>query len=119
MSDVDAFFRDHPDEQPSLLGGEDLRLWQSDCACHVCVAEAADIDKKRLALFEDCDSIYPISTDELEDYQYLLCPKQIPVFDFKTRVWGMVAPSACHYKTDQAQSMWRSRTSLSQYSTTL
>jgi hypothetical protein len=87
MSDINAYYRENPELRPILMDADDLRQWQSDCACTVCTAQARDLELNKVAMFEDCDKIFPASTDELEDHQYLLCPTEIPVFCFKTRVW--------------------------------
>ncbi len=71
----------------------DCRRWISDCACAVC-RENKSASKNISSIFEDYNFI-TLQRKELTKYHYLLCPKEMPVFVFKTRTWGMLLFITC------------------------
>ena len=76
-----------PKQTPRLMDRSDQREFISDCLCRTC-KNGKSVKANKTAPFEYYDMNTRTISQNLTDHQYLLCPKQIYVFVFKTRTWG-------------------------------
>jgi len=74
-------------QAPKLMDKSDQREFISDCLCRTC-KNGKSVKANKTAPFEHYDLNTRHTHQNLTDHQYLLCPKQIYVFVFKTRTWG-------------------------------
>src|SRR5687767_14701377 len=87
MSDISTCHLELPRHVPHLMDKTDLRSYHSDCRCPVCRNKPPQ-EKSVRARFEEYGSITLEAHTNLNDHAYLLCPKEIRAFVFKTRQWG-------------------------------
>jgi hypothetical protein len=76
-----------PKQAPKLMDKRDQREFISDCLCRIC-KNGKSVKANKTPPFEYYDKNTRLSRQNLTDHEYLLCPKQIYVFVFKTRTWG-------------------------------
>ncbi len=88
MADLPSYYAGAARIALDLMDDSDCKTTHSDCGCVVC-EDKRMVEKKLEVIFEDCNNITVHTHEGLELYQYLLCPKKMPVFSFKTRTWGM------------------------------
>jgi hypothetical protein len=88
MVDMKTFYAENPQRIPVLSGTTDCRNWISNCTCPVCMKSKRAQETKLSPLFGDYNSITLESWDMLSRHQYLLLPKEIKAFVFRTRTWG-------------------------------
>ncbi|KAK4167749.1 ATPase [Cladorrhinum sp. PSN259] len=79
-------------QPPRLMDISDCRPTLADGTCAFCKDKAKGDaketgEKRTVALFSDYRDIDIDDHDSLSDFQYLLCPVEIPGFVFKTRKW--------------------------------
>ncbi|KAI0514731.1 P-loop containing nucleoside triphosphate hydrolase protein [Xylaria bambusicola] len=89
MVDIESFYEDTKESEPSLMNVDDCRNWMSDCKCRVCREKLKNADDyiKVVPLFEDYNYITIQTIDTLTTHQYFLCTSEMPAFVFKTRTW--------------------------------
>lgn len=88
MADLNRYYIDIPWNKPLLIDSGDCRNWISDCQCSLCKSSKGTEGKKIQGRFADYNKITMINYDELTHHQYLLCPRGMAVFVFRTRSWG-------------------------------
>lgn len=89
MADLDAYYAERQHALPVLLDSTaDRRAWISDCTCLVCSRRRGNNKEKPAEIFEIMELIYPKVTTELTNHAYLLLPKSISAYVFRTRSWG-------------------------------
>jgi hypothetical protein len=92
MIDSDAYYEQFVHRRPLLMDSKsDSRSWVSDCTCSVCsVRRGAGLEQSK-APFEDYTE-YPRQTGVLDRAlrmeQFLLLPKYVQAYVFRTRTWG-------------------------------
>jgi hypothetical protein len=83
---------------PTLMDESDLRNWTSDCDCTICIKMIGQVMTDSKFPAGEYNRITNMHTSSLPDHHYLLCPKVIRAFIFKTRSWGTVVSSIyAHY----------------------
>jgi len=75
---------------PKLMDKTDHRDFASDCRCHTCNDNKNEMEQKT-PIFDHYDRITRKDSPALTNRQYLLCPKKVWAFVFKTRTWGKQA----------------------------
>jgi hypothetical protein len=98
MVDVKSYLSEKKEENPwrisrnedcDRMDKTDLRSPMSDCQCPNC--KRTQKNHRFSNFFEDYDNIgltdHP--KQRLSLHTYLLCPKFVPAFAFRTRRWGM------------------------------
>lgn len=85
MTDLKQFYKDSPHRKPDFIDDMDLGVWTSDCTCSACKQGKGTTRRTR-----DDWSTFKLASDQskLEPAEYLLCPREIPAFFFRTRAWG-------------------------------
>lgn len=91
MVDMDSYYEQNLNEFPlAMTLAEDCRSWISDCTCHVCNNRRKnDMSSKTRGIWDDYEKLPPKTRDDLSDHQYLLLPKIIKAYVFRTRTWGL------------------------------
>jgi hypothetical protein len=95
MVDMDAYYADDADNVPDLMDPTtDVRAWISDCTCSVCSSRRDVVADKRITLFSDYEIYFKNKPEfKLQDHQYLLLPRSIWAYVFRTRTWGTCGPT--------------------------
>jgi hypothetical protein len=88
MVDSNKYYTEFPSDKPILMDVSDCRKWISDCTCTVCKEHKGREAKKLQSPFESYNHITLERWHDLKLHQYLLCPKDIRAFVFRTRNWG-------------------------------
>ncbi|KAF4921572.1 ATPase family AAA domain-containing protein 3B [Colletotrichum viniferum] len=89
MVDIDAYHLAHPQNQPIMMGDEDIRHWTSKCICDICQRQQEDgLQSRRVPLFIDFGGAE--KTGELSDHELLLLPSRVMAYIFRTRTWENV-----------------------------
>lgn len=85
MTDVKQFYTDWINFKPKFIDRMDLGVWTSDCTCSACKQGKGTTRRTR-----DDWSTFELMSDQskLDPADYLLCPREIPAFVFRTRAWG-------------------------------
>jgi hypothetical protein len=90
MADIAAWNEDHPGSIPLAMDDTDIRKSGSDCWCRVCRIKTGDREKGEMRNEIDSQTRFWKSTSvELTDQQYIVCPRFVNVWYFKTRTWGL------------------------------
>ena len=91
MIDMDSYYEQSPGKLPvTMTLVEDSRAWISDCTCRVCNNRRKnDMSSKTSGIWDDYEYLAPKTCDDLTDHQYLLLPKTISAYIFRTRTWGL------------------------------
>lgn len=85
MTDVKQFYMDSPHRKPDFIDIMDLGVWTSDCTCPACKQGKGTTRRTR----DDWSTLQALSDQsKLGPAEYLLCPREIPAFCFRTRAWG-------------------------------
>ncbi|OJJ42804.1 hypothetical protein ASPZODRAFT_136934 [Penicilliopsis zonata CBS 506.65] len=93
MTDPEAYYSEFEGKRPCLMGDNDCQKWINDCICSVCRKVETAVTREHVAPFEN--KITLESWEELTPHQYFLCPKEMPVFVFRTRTWETVHVRNC------------------------
>ena len=88
MTDLNSYYIEAPYKKPILMDAGDCRNWISDCQCPMCKSSKGTEGKKIQGRFADYNKMTLLLSNELTYHRYLLCPREMVVFVFRTRNWG-------------------------------